>query len=83
MNGVHFWDGNQGKVISFDHRVYLDKVPFELLGMHCVDTYCSDAQFRYGTYHILKVPNLRLWKSIPFDEFPAEFKVNLLLLSIS
>ena len=48
-----------------------------LSNYYCVDTgYGSDFGYRHGMF-------TPVWKHIPFDEFPAEFKLHLLLLGVS
>ena len=65
----YFWRGNE-LVVSTNGSNHSD--------CYCVDTGYTNAFsfYRHGMF-------TPVWKHIPFDEFPAEFKLHLLLLGIS
>lgn len=54
------------------------------VGCYCVDTYRTDADQRYGRFvHDHSIACGIDWEYVPFEDFPPEFKANLLLLGVS
>ena len=68
MTSYICWDGKQ--VDLTDHP--------DLDALFVIDTaYGKNTNLRYGNYKYGK------WPPIPFKDFPAEFKVSMLLLGVS
>lgn len=64
---LYFWDGSKIiKVIEDDVRPYRN--------MPCLDTWGMNDRYRYGTF------TLEGWKHLPFEQFPPEFKMALMLI---
>jgi hypothetical protein len=59
-----------------DQLVTSHHLTVENRGCFCVDTHYT-GQLRYGKYHDLS------WESIPLEDFPPEFRLNLLLLGVT
>lgn len=65
---IYCWQDNQ--LVTSHH------LTVEYRGLYCVDLdYVGN--LRYGKYHETS------WESIPLENFPAEFRLNLLLLGVS
>lgn len=70
---MYYWKDNQ-----------VVKEPYDKVGdfpLHCytIDADHGYVKYRYGMW----INEDSTWKHIPFEEFPAEFRTQLLLLGIS
>lgn len=82
---AYVWMPEINKIAEFNVRSVL-LIPKEFMGKYCVDdnsVYEETNRFgmwvpTIGDHHISAN-----WKYIPFEEFPIEFKTNLLLLGIT
>lgn len=73
---VYFWVN--GKIITSESSYYEDIQDLGVFGKFAIDNSCHMPQGKYGIYQFNDN-----WKHIPFDKFPNEFKIALLLLGVS
>ena len=75
-SAIYFWKGKQVHLYEGDNT--LDTVlETEFDNCYSVDTSTSDPDLRYGKYLNSG------WEHFPIEEFPKDFRTNLLLLGIT
>lgn len=75
MITAYFWKDNQ--VVTFTQATYTDAIKSAgLANCYCIDVTCDSPGMRYG------MSISTGWISVPFMNFPKEFKVHLLLLGV-
>jgi hypothetical protein len=72
--GGYFW--HKGEVVGpFD--IYFGQIRRLHAEDYCIDLDEDRLEARYGKF------NARGWISVPLEEFPKEFRMNLLLLGVA
>lgn len=75
---TYYW--KDGEVHVINQQLYWnDSKKNGCIECYTLDEYRTNPEARYGMFSRLDGGG---WKSIPFDEFPAEFKTALLLLGV-
>lgn len=79
---AYVWFSETNSIVEFNTNE-AQSVPKEFLGKYCVDTDSVNSDdSRYGMWKGNSF-GLVWWEHIPFNEFPSEFKTQLLLLGIA
>ena len=77
MRNTYFWDAkNKTVIVKPDVVLGSEAVYFGLSEMYSVDEFNSSPLYKYGMYNSKGV-----WKHIPLDDFPVEFRALLLLIN--
>ena len=81
--GGYLWDSDNQRIITLTIEeiydlTYKNKDTKEVRSLFCLDTTANTIAFRYGYYK-----KDYQWQYQPFDEFPSEFKLQLLLLGVT
>lgn len=79
---AYIWMPEKNSIAEFNTNE-AESVPKKFLGKYCVDNnFINSGNSRYGMWKKDSSP-LVYWAHIPFNEFPSEFKTQLLLLGIA
>ena len=80
MPKTYFWTGTQ---VIVDARQIIVELAFPTYErMLCMDDYETDAQRRYGYFtNFPKSKEFAGWNHVPFDQFPKDFKLHLLIMT--
>lgn len=84
MSAIYFW--KKGKVeVAHPLGVYTttDALKDGRTGLPCVDTKFNRPDQRYGVYAQEEGGEFFNWEPLPINTFPAEFRLQLLLLGVS
>ena len=79
MNVLYVWKDKKLETISIPGRsARLGQAKeHQILDLFCMDTTC---EVNYGRHGMFTATG---WEEIPFNEFPPEFRMHLLLLGVS
>lgn len=85
MSTAYFWDDKNQNVLQLTRppgrTVWYQKELRPYIGMYCLDPGSRNSTTRYGMYYSLA--DSVKWASARPDEFPAKFRLSLLILGVS
>lgn len=79
----YFWDKSNNKALEHFGGTSTEDVPEMFWGKFCVDVTEASPSRRYGEYIKRNGPWDGDWKPLSLEDFPKEFRVQLLLLGVA